>query len=65
MTVSLTRRLVRLEARRPKRVSGPMVLFSCLSPQVQALWLAADGDVNLMTLTELDVLATELQGLTV
>ncbi len=61
----LNRRLARLEARRPKRVFGPMVSFSGLSPQVQALWLAVDGDVNLMTLAELDMLAAELQGLTV
>jgi hypothetical protein len=61
----LLRRLCKLEAQRPKRVSGPMVSFSCLSPQAQSLWLAAEGDVNRMTLAELDVLAAELGRLTV
>ena len=59
------RRLCKLEAQRPKRVSGPLVSFSCLSPQSQASWLAAEGDVNRMNLAELDVLAAELERLTV
>jgi hypothetical protein len=42
-----------------------MIEFSCLSTQVQGLWLAAEGDVNLMTLAELDVLAADLRRLTV
>lgn len=61
----MNRRLTRLEAQRPKRVSGPLVSFSCLSPEVQAMWLAADGDLNRMTLAELDALAAELQEHTV
>jgi hypothetical protein len=64
MYSSMNRRLARLEVRRPKRVSGPLVEFSRLSPEVQALWLAVDGDVNLLSLAELDVLAAELQRFT-
>lgn len=63
MHLSMNRRLAGLEAQRPKRVSGPLV-FSCLSPQVQSMWLAVDGDVNVMALAELDVLAAELQRFT-
>lgn len=63
--IALVRRIAKIEARRPKRVSGPLVSFSCLSPEVQAMWLAADGDLNQMTLAELDVLAAELQEHTV
>jgi hypothetical protein len=59
------RRLCKLEAQRPKRVSGPLVSFSCLSPEVQAIWVGVEGDVNRMTLAELDVLAAELGRLTV
>jgi hypothetical protein len=65
MNSTMNRRLVRLEALRQKRASGPLVSFSCLSPQSQASWLAAEGDVNRMTLAELDVLAVELGRLTV
>ncbi len=61
----MARRLKKLEARRPVRVTGPLVDFACLSVEAQAVWVAHDGDVNLMTLAELDVLAAELQGLTV
>lgn len=64
MQSALYRRLTRLEAQRPKRVSGPMVSFSCLSPEVQAMWLAADGDLNQMNLAELDVLAADLRRFT-
>ena len=42
-----------------------MIEFACLSPQVQALWLAADGDVERMTLTQLDLLAEDLRRFTV
>ena len=63
--MTLTRRIAKIEAQRPKRVSGPMIEFACLSPQVQALWLAAGGDVNRMNLAELDVLAEDLQRFTV
>lgn len=65
MQSAMNRRLARLEAQRPKRVSGPMIEFTCLSPQVQALWLAADGDVNRMTFAELDMLAADLRRFTV
>lgn len=64
MHAALNRRLARLEAQRPKRVSGPMIEFAWLCPQVQALWLAVDGDVNRMTLAELDMLAADLQRFT-
>ena len=63
--MALTRRIAKIEAQRPKRVSGPMIEFTCLSPQVQALWLAADGDVNRMNLAELNVLAEDLRRFTV
>jgi hypothetical protein len=61
----LHRRLCKLEAQRPERVSGHMIEFSCLSPEVQALWLGVDGDLNLMTLAGLDLLATDLRRFTV
>ncbi len=64
MQSAMNRRLARLEAQRPKRVSGPMIEFACLSPQVQALWLAVDGDVDRMTLTQLDLLAEDLRRFT-
>lgn len=63
--ITLVRRIAKIEAQRPKRVSGPMIEFSCLSPQVQALWLAVDGDVDRMTLTQLDLLAEDLRRFTV
>ena len=62
--MALTRRIAKIEAQRPKRVSGPMIEFACLSPQVQALWLAVDGDVDRMTLTQLDMLAADLRRFT-
>lgn len=62
--IALVRRIAKIEAQRPKRVSGPMVEFACLSLQVQALWLAADGDVNRLTLAELDMLADDLRRFT-
>ncbi len=64
MTTVMARRLKKLEARRPVRVTGPLVDFACLSVEAQALWAACDGDVERMTLTQLDLLATELQGFT-
>jgi hypothetical protein len=63
--IALVRRIAKIEAQRPKRVSGPMIEFACLSPQVQALWLAVDGDVNRMTLAQLDMLAEDLRRFTV
>jgi hypothetical protein len=63
MLSSINRRLARLEVRRPKRVSGPLVEFSRLSAEVQALWLAVDGDMNLLSSAELDVLEAELRRL--
>ncbi len=65
MRSALSQRLARLEAKRPKRVPGPLVSFSCLSAEVQALWQAYDGDVSRMNLAELDVLAAELERFTV
>lgn len=62
--IALVRRIAKIEAQRPKRVSGQMVSSSCLSPQVQALWQALDGDVNLMSLAELDMLADDLRRFT-
>jgi hypothetical protein len=63
--IGLVRRIAKIEAQRPQRVSGPMIEFACLSPQVQALWLTVDGDVNRMTLAELDMLAEDLRRFTV
>lgn len=60
----MNRRLARLEARRPKRATGPMIEFSRLSPEAQALWAAYEGDVGRMTLIQLDLLATELRRFT-
>jgi hypothetical protein len=62
--IALVRRIAKIEAQRPKRVSGPMIEFACLCPQVQALWLAVDGDVNRMTLAELNMLAEDLRRFT-
>jgi hypothetical protein len=42
-----------------------MIEFSCLSPEVQALWLGVDGDLSRMTLAGLDLLATDLRRFTV
>ena len=60
MHLSMNRRLARLEARRPVRVAGPLVDFACLSVEAQAVWAACDGDVEMMTLPQLDLLAAEL-----
>lgn len=59
----MARRLKKLEARRPVRVTGPLVDFTCLSEEAQAVWVAHDGDVERMNLTQLDLLATELRRL--
>jgi hypothetical protein len=61
----MARRLKKLEARRPVRVTGPLVDFACLSVEAQAVWVAHDGDVERMTLPQLDLLAAELRILTV
>jgi hypothetical protein len=64
MNSMMARRLKKLEARRPVRVRGPLVDFACLSVEAQVLWAAYDGDVERMTLAELDVLAAELLSFT-
>ena len=65
MQSTLNRRLAKLEAQRPKRVSGTLVAFSCLSPEVQAIWLAVDGDLDRMNMAELNLLAEDLRRFTV
>jgi hypothetical protein len=59
----MARRLKKLEARRPVRVTGPLLDFTCLSVEAQAVWVAHDGDVNFMSVAELDVLEAELRRL--
>ena len=59
----MARRLKKLEARRPVRVTGPLVDFTCLSVEAQAVWAACDGDVGRMNLQQLDLLAAELRRL--
>ncbi len=61
----MARRLKKLEARRPVRVTGPLVDFMCLSVEAQAVWVAHGGDVERMNSAELDLLAAELRRLTV
>lgn len=63
MHLALNRRLARLEARRPVRVTGPLVDFTCLSVEAQAVWATCDGDVERMTLQQLDLLAAEMRRL--
>jgi hypothetical protein len=65
MQSAMNRRLARLEAQRRKRVPGPMIEFSCLSPDMQALWLGVGGDLDKMNLVELDLLQADLRRLTV
>jgi hypothetical protein len=42
-----------------------MIEFSCLSPDMQALWLGVGGDLDKMNLVELDLLQADLRRLTV
>jgi hypothetical protein len=66
LMISLTRRMVRLEAQRPVKPRPSRVLqLSDLDPEVAAMFIARDYDVNRMNLAELDVLAAELGRLTV
>lgn len=59
----LSRRLSKLEARRPAQGPVQMVDASLLDPAVLALWLAVD--INQMTLSQLDMLEENLRRLPV
>ena len=59
---SIHRRIARIEAQRPKRVSGPMIEFSCLLPEVQAIWQTVA--INQMTLAQLNLLEEDLRRFT-
>lgn len=59
----LSRRLAKLELRRPAQGPVHMIDANLLYPAVLALWLAVD--INLMTLDQLDMLERNLNRLTV
>lgn len=61
MLASLSRRLTKLEQRRPAQGPAQMVDASLLDPEVLALWLAVD--INQMTLAQLDMLEANLRKL--
>jgi hypothetical protein len=63
MLASLSRRLSKLEARRPAQGPVQMVEPSLLDPEVLALWLTVD--INQMSLAQLDMLEDNLRRLTV
>lgn len=63
---SLSRRLEKLEARRPTSdQAGPKVPYSALSPAVAELLILHAGEVSQMTLVELDLVETEMRRFTV
>ena len=59
----LSRRLAKLEFRRPAQGPVQMIDPCLLDPEVLALWLAVD--INQMTLQQLDVLEENLKRITV
>jgi len=59
----LSRRLAKLELRRPAQGPVQMIDANLLDPEVLALWLAVD--IDQMTLSQLDVLEANLRRLTV
>jgi hypothetical protein len=59
----LSRRLSKLEARRPAQGLAQMVDANDLDPAVLALWLAVD--IDHMTLAQLDLLEDNLRRLPV
>ncbi len=59
----LSRRLAKIEARRPAQGSAQLVDANLLDPEVLALWLAVD--INEMTLSQLDMLEDNLRRLPV
>lgn len=61
MLASLSRRLTKLEQRRPALGPVQMVDASLLDPAVLALWLA--NDIDAMTLSQLDMLESNLRKL--
>ena len=63
MLSSLSRRLAKLEARRPAQGPVQMIDANDLDPEVLALWLAVD--IHQMTLDQLDLLEDNLRRLPV
>ncbi len=59
----LSRRLAKIELRRPAQGPVQMVDANLLDPEVLALWLAVD--INQMTLSQLDLLEENLRRLPV
>jgi hypothetical protein len=59
----LSRRLSKLEARRPTKCLAQMADANDLDPAVLALWLAVD--IDQMTLAQLDLLEDNLRRLPV
>lgn len=63
---SLSRRLEKLEARRPPPdQAGPKVAYSQLSPAVAKILILHAGKVSQMTLVELELVETEMRRFTV
>ncbi len=59
----LSRRLAKLEARRPAQGPAQMIDANLLAPEVLALWLAID--IDHMTLAQLDLLEENLKRIPV
>ena len=63
MLASLSRRLSKLEARRPAQGPVQMIDPCLLDPEVLALWLTVD--INQMSLAQLDMLEDNLRRIPV
>jgi hypothetical protein len=59
----LSRRLAKIEARRPAQGSAQMVDANLLDPEVLAIWLAVE--IDQMNLDQLDLLEDNLRRLPV
>jgi hypothetical protein len=57
----LSRRLAKIEARRPAQGPAQLVDANLLDPEVLALWLAVD--ISHMSLSQLDMLESNLKRL--
>ena len=58
------RRLRKLEANRPDpKPASRLIDVADLSPEVLAMWIETEGDVNMMNLDQLDAFEAELRRL--